>query len=112
MTPTLLVIGTLWTLLSNEPNAVYMGSYGGDYTKLYDICEEKAGRACCRASVQAMESINTRPIQLIEGCPEGQKAYSLRCPASLNWCAPLGYQPPMTAKQRKTAAVAVWASHK
>ena len=80
-----LMAGVLWTLLSSGPNEVYLG-HEAPYDKLFEQCEDKGGRACCRASVRAIRAAGTTPINLHDGCPTGQKAVSLRCPASMNWC--------------------------
>lgn len=83
---TMMAIGAMWTMLSDAPREVYMG-YNNYYTQLLEVCENRAGRACCRASVRAMRNEGAKPIKLSEeSCHAGYKAVSLRCPASLNWC--------------------------
>lgn len=94
---TLLSFGAMWTMISSSPNQVYVGYYHY-YTELSDVCENRAGSACCRASVMAMRREGARPVTIAQGCDEGQKVVSLPCPASLTWCravpafAPASYQ--------------------
>lgn len=64
------------------------------YESVLKICEGRAGRACCRASVIAMYNETASPAEFAQGCPQGFKMVSLPCPASLNWCRIKGYKPP------------------
>lgn len=75
----------------SEPSPVNNNPY---YDALLKTCEGRAGRACCRASVIAMHKETASPADLKAGCPAGFKPVSLPCPASLNWCRPVGYIPP------------------
>lgn len=91
MIGTALIAGALWTLLSSSPNEVYMG-HSRPYSQLFELCEGKGGRACCRASVRAMREAGTFPVEVGGECPGGEKVVSLRCPASMNWCAEISPQ--------------------
>lgn len=54
---------------------------------LLKICEDRAGRKCCRASVHAMREEQARLRTEGTECPEGLTPMSLACPASLQWCS-------------------------
>ena len=57
------------------------------HDRLLDMCEEAAGRACCRASVHAMRREQARIHDESVGCAPGTRPVSLRCPASFAWCS-------------------------
>jgi hypothetical protein len=59
---------------------------GNYHDRTLEICENRAGRACCRASVHQMRSENAKLKKDGEDCPYGKVPRSLTCPASLTWC--------------------------
>ncbi len=99
----MIAIVALWTMLSSDPNAVYMQD-DLPYEQLYASCEGKGGRACCRASVHAMKEQRVMPVSVKQGCREGERIASLPCPASLTWCEPeekaAGYSRPGAGQSR------------
>lgn len=79
----LLAAGLLAVML--PPDALRVKANYHD--RLLDLCEERAGRACCRASVHAMRREQARLFEKDVGCASGTRAVSLRCPASFTWCS-------------------------
>lgn len=80
----MIAIVALMMAVSLPPGVTVIANY---HDRLLEICENKAGRACCRASVNAMRREQARVYDEAIGCAPRTRPVSLRCPASFTWCS-------------------------
>ena len=81
-----MIIAALFSaLIVAQPTGVSVKANYHD--RLLDVCEDVAGRSCCRASVHAMRREQARLYIEEQGCMGEAEPMSLRCPSSLTWCS-------------------------